>query len=100
MSQHKKTDKAVFTVLLISGREIKHEYDAPLEPDEQEGIIKNIIYSLDKQKSTPLFLRNPSIIYSPDAIASIRFNFVTAKQIEEFRKQMNRTMGYPLKDVK
>lgn len=39
MSEQKKTDKVVVTVLLTSGREMRHEYDAPID-SEEEGVFE------------------------------------------------------------
>ena len=99
MSEKEKyqSGKFVVTVLLSSGREEEHQYDLPVTLEEGKRMLKMVFAALDKQSPVPLSFDNPNTIYNPDNVSGIRFNFVTSEQIEEFRKQVDRKLGY-LKD--
>jgi len=98
MSEEKEHQKGkiIVTVLLSTGKEVRHAYDAG---EEIEEVMSMVFTALGSHQTHYLSFNNPDIVYNPDNVLSVQFDYLSSMQIEKFRKQMKERMGY-IKDVK
>jgi len=87
--------KMVVTVWLSNGNKVEHAYTP--SPKEASGMMDMVFGVLGRKEPYALSFNDPNIVYNPDNVSGIQFDFVTPQQIEEFKKQMNKRIGYHLK---
>ena len=90
--------KASWTVVTVNVQSTSHIYDLPAEKiehvKEYVETMNDLITGAFGGRYPLLVMLNPSIVYNPSHIVSIRFDAFGSEELEALQEQTQRKLGF------
>jgi hypothetical protein len=96
---NQETFKAVYTVILPNGHELKHEFIMPANLKEAMAFVGDVgkMIGIALARGKILVLQNPAAVYNVSNISGIRAQFIGPQELKEAAEKATRTMGFTIK---
>ena len=96
---NQETFKAVYTVILPNGHELKHEFIMPANLKEAMEFVGDVgkMIGAALARGKLLVLRNPAAVYNVSNISGVRAEFFGSEELKEAAEKTTRPLGFTTK---